>query len=87
MIEVHGAEAPTVARENARAAALAGQVALRTSRDPPAGDIPNKKIDSTIDWILTVFATPQIEEPSGRSGTSKSAAPEKEAYYPQEHQS
>jgi hypothetical protein len=25
MIEVHGAEAPTVARENARAAALAGQ--------------------------------------------------------------
>ena len=65
MIEVHGAEAPTVARENARAAALAGQVArakswigvlgliqrrqanqappIRTSRDPPAGDIPNKK--------------------------------------------
>jgi len=27
MIEVHGAEAPTVARENARGAALAGQVA------------------------------------------------------------
>lgn len=26
MIEVHGAKAPTVARENARAAALAGQV-------------------------------------------------------------
>jgi hypothetical protein len=26
MIEVHGAEAPTVARENARAAARAGQV-------------------------------------------------------------
>jgi hypothetical protein len=26
MIEVHGVEAPTVARENARAAALAGQV-------------------------------------------------------------
>ena len=26
MIEVHGAEAPTVARGNARAAALAGQV-------------------------------------------------------------
>jgi hypothetical protein len=27
MIEVHGVEAPTVARENARGAALAGQVA------------------------------------------------------------
>jgi len=65
MIEVHGAEAPTVARENARAAALAGQVVrakswirvlgliqrrqadqappIRTSRDPPAGNIPNDK--------------------------------------------
>lgn len=31
MIEVHGAEAPTVARENARAAALAGQVARAKS--------------------------------------------------------
>jgi hypothetical protein len=63
MIEVHGVEAPTVARENARGAALAGQVAgakswirvlgliqrrqanqappIRTSRDPPAGDISN----------------------------------------------
>ena len=31
MIEVHGAEAPTVARENARAAAFAGQVARAKS--------------------------------------------------------
>ena len=65
MIEVHGTRAAAVARENARAAALAGQAMqakswirvlgiiqrrqanqappIRTSGDPPAGDLPNEK--------------------------------------------
>jgi hypothetical protein len=40
MIDVHGREAAIVARENARAAALAGQAAQAKFLDPGAWDYP-----------------------------------------------
>ena len=46
MIDVHGMEAATVARENARGAALAGQAALAKSWIKVLGIIQRQRINS-----------------------------------------
>jgi hypothetical protein len=52
MIDVHGAEAPTVARENARHAALAGQPAQAKSWIRVLGIIQRHQVSTTASGSL-----------------------------------